>query len=246
MRLILALIFFLFTSISLSQESYGILNIDSEIHGASVFIDSQYVGLTPISNFKIKPGTYALKLKNPQIADWLEQDVVQKVEVKAGDTLNLFITFEKFIKINSIPFSAEILLGDSVIGLTPSVFKLREIFGKRLRIKKQGYDEAEILIDGKTTKFEINLVPKKEAEAELRTERRSRLNVALPIAGISLANGILSIYFKSKADALYNEYVSTGDPEKLNKMKQYDKIAGITLVIFELTAIIAIYTLMRE
>ncbi len=246
MRFIPTFLFFLFTSIIHSQENYSILNIDSEIHGASVFIDSEYVGLTPILNFKIKPGTYTLKLKNPQITNWLEQDVIQKIEIKANDTLNLFITFEKFVKINSIPFSAEILLGDSVIGLTPSVFRLREIVGKKLKIKKQGYEEAEILIDGKTMKFEVNLVPKKGAETELRTERKSRLNVALPIAGISLANGILSIYFKSKADAIYNEYIKTGDAEKLNKVKQYDKIAGITLVIFELTAIIAIYTLMRE
>ncbi len=240
------LIFLFFLATSFAQEEYAILNIDSEIHGASVFINSEYIGLTPLYNFKIKPGTYILKLKNPQITDWLEQDFVQKIEVRSGDTLNFFISFEKFIKINSIPFSAEIVLGDSVIGTTPSVFKLKDIIGKRLKIKKQGYDEAEIFIDGKTKKFEITLTPRKGAETELRTEHKSRLNIVLPVAGLSLANGILSIYFKSKADALYNEYIQTGDPEKLNKVKQYDKISSITLIIFEITAIIAIYTLMKE
>lgn len=237
----------LISSISLrGQDKYGILNISSEINGAVVYIDSDIIGLTPILNFKIKAGTYTLKVKNPKPTDWLEQDVVQKIEIKENDTLNLFISFEKFIKINSIPFSANILIGDSIIGTTPSIFKMKDLLGKRLKIVKKGYSEAEIIVDGKTQRIEVNLNPKNGAETELRMETRNKLNTVLPIAGISLTSGIISIYFKAQADKLYSEYLQSGDPEKLKTVKTYDKVAGVTLVIFELTAILAIYILMKN
>ncbi len=230
----------------MGQDKYGVLNIDSEVKGAVVYLDSALIGSTPISNFKVKVGTYTLKVKNPEPTDWLEQDIVQKIGIKENDTLNLFITFEKFIKINSIPFSANILLGDSIIGTTPSIFKMKDLLGEKIKIVKKGHNEVEILIDGKTQRIEVNLSPKNGAETELRTEPRNKLNVVLPIAGISLTSGIISIYFKTQADKLYNEYLQSGDPEKLNTVKTYDKVAGVTLVIFEITAILAIYLLIKN
>lgn len=229
-----------------SQEKYGTININTEPAGAFTYIDSEFVGKTPITNLKVKPGTYTLKLKNPEISSWLEQDFVQKIEVKENDTMNLHITFEKFIKINSNPFSATILLGDSTIGTTPAIFKMKDLLGKSLKLVKKGYNDAEIFVDGKTDKIEVNLTPHNGAETELRTEPKNKLNITLPIAGVSLASGITSIYFKTKADKLYDEYLKTGNPEKLNTIKTYDKIAGITLVIFEVTAIFAIYILMKN
>lgn len=245
MKLLLFIV--LISSINLvGQDKYGVLNIDSEIKGALVYLDSMLIGSTPISNFKVRVGTYTLKVKNPEPTDWLEQDVVQKIEIKENDTLNLFITFEKFIKINSIPFSADILLGDSIIGTTPSIFKMKDLLGKKIKIVKKGYNEVEILVDGKTQRVEVNLSPKNGAETELRTEPKNKLNMVLPVAGISLTSGIISIYFKTQADKLYNEYLQSGDAGKLNTVKTYDKIAGVALVIFELTAIFAIYLLMKN
>lgn len=229
-----------------SQEKYGTLNINTEPSNAFAYIDSEFIGRTPITNLKVKPGTYTLKLKNPEIADWLEMDIVQKIEVKENDTLNLHITFEKFIKINSTPFSANILLGDSVIGTTPAIFKLKDLLGKNLKLMKKGYNDAEIFIDGKNNKIEVNLIPRNATDTELRTEPKDKLNIVLPIAGISLASGITSIYFKAKADKLYDEYSKTLDPEKLNTVRTYDKIAGIALIIFEATTIFAIYLLMKN
>jgi len=242
----LPIIILLISTILTGQDKYGILNINSEIEGAMVYIDSEPVGLTPILNFKVKAGHHTLKVKNPESTDWLGLDVVKEIEVKENDTLNLFITFEKFIRINSIPFSANILIGDSIIGTTPSIFKMKDLIGKRIKITKTGYNDAEIFIDGKTQRVEVNLTPKNGAEEELRREPKNKLNLALPIAGISLTSGIISVYFKAQADKLYNEYIQSGDTEKLNTVKTYDKIAGITLLIFEFTAILAIYTLMKD
>ncbi len=228
------------------QDKYGILNINSETQGASVYIDSEFVGVTPISNFKVKAGTHTLKVKNPKTTDWLEQDVVQQIEIKENDTLNLFIEFEKFIKINSNPFLADILLGDSTIGTTPAIFKLKDLLGKKLKMTKNGFNEVEIYIDGKTPKIEVNLTPKDVSELELRVEPKNKLTKVLPIASISLITGAFSVYFKTQADKLYDEYTRSGDAEKLNTMKTYDKIAGITLIAFELTTILSIYLLIKN
>ncbi len=230
----------------LAQEKYGFININTEPSGALIYIDSTFVGRTPLINMKIETGTYTLNLKYPKITDWLEKDVTQKIEIKENDTLNLFISFEKLIKINSIPFSADILLEDSVIGTTPAIFKMRDLLGKSLKIRKKGYSEVEVFIDGKNQNIEVNLPQQPGAESELRTKPRDKLKSVLPIAGLSLASGVVSIYFKAQADKLYDEYLKTGDANKLNTVKTYDRVAGVTLLIFELTTIIAIYKLLRE
>ncbi|MEN3038533.1 MAG: PEGA domain-containing protein [Candidatus Kryptonium sp.] len=242
------ILIFLFLTIQLafSQAKYGFVNINTEPSGSFVYIDSELVGQTPIVNLKIKVGTYTLKIKNPELSDWLEQDISQRIEIKENDTLNIFITFEKFVKIDSNPFSADIFLGDSIIGTTPAIFKLKNLLGKTLKITKKGYKDAEVFIDGKTRKIEVNLTPQNGVETELRTEPKDKLKTVIPIVGVGLANGIISVYFKSKADKLYEEYLKTGDIEKLNAVKTYDKISGLTLVIFELTTAIAIYLLLKE
>lgn len=241
------LIFLFFTiQLVLSQERYGFVNINTEPNGAFVYIDSELVGRTPIVNLKIKVGTYTLKIKNPELSDWLEQDITQKIEIKENDTLNLSLTFEKFIKISSNPFSADIFLGDSVIGTTPAILKLKNLLGKTLKITKKGYKDAEVFVDGKTQKIEVNLTPQNGIETELRTEPKDKLKTVIPIAGASVASGVISVYFKAKADKLYEEYLKTGDISKLNAVRTYDKIAGLTLIIFELTTAIAVYILLKD
>ncbi len=236
----------LFVSKVFAQDDFGFLSINSEPQKALVYIDSELIGLTPIVNLKVKSGTYILKVKNPEISDWLESDYEQKIEIKVGDTLNLFVTFDKYVKINSIPFGADIFLGDSILGVTPSIFKLRELVGKRLKISKKGYEEVEIFVDGKARKIDVNLKPKNGIDDELRRGSRDKLKMVLPIAGVSLSSGLVSIYFKMKADALYDEYVKTGDTGKLNTIKTYDRISAFTLIIFEATTLLGIYILLSD
>jgi len=246
-KMIFLLVFLLSISADVfTQEKYGFININTEPSGALVYIDSTFVGRSPLINMKIKSGTYTLNLKYPKTTDWLEKDIVQKIEVKENDTLNLFISFEKLIKINSIPFSADIFLGDSIIGTTPTIFKMKDLLGKSLKIRKKGYGEVEVFIDGGSRNIEVSLPQQPGAESELRTKPKDRLKSVLPIAGLSLASGAVSVYFKMQADKLYGEYLKTGDPEKLNTVKTYDKVAGVTLLIFELTTIVAIYILLKE
>jgi hypothetical protein len=242
----LVIFILVFVSKVFAQDDFGLLNINSEPEKALVYIDSKLIGLTPVTNLKVKPGTYILKVKNPEISDWLESDYEQRIDVRAGDTLNLFVTFDKYVKINSIPFGADIFLGDSILGVTPSVFKLKELVGKRLKISKKGYDEVEIFIDGKARKFEVNLKPKNGVDEELRKGSRDKLKMVLPIAGISLSSGLVSIYFKTKADALYDEYLKTGDAGKLNTIKTYDRVSAFTLIIFEATTLLGIYILLSD
>lgn len=246
MKMLFLFLIFLISLNLYSQEKFGVVNINTEPSGAFVYIDSELVGRTPIANLRIKTGTYTLKLKNPEIANWLEQDITQKIEIKENDTLNLYITFEKFIKINSNPFSADILIGDSIIGTTPAIFKIKDLVGKNLKIKKKGYNDTEVFVDGKTQKIEINLTPRNGAETELRTESKNKLNIILPIVGIGLASGITSIYLKSKADKLYEQYLKSQEPSKLERVKNYDKAAGLTLLLFEATLIFSIFLLLQN
>ena len=66
----------------------GVLHIDSDVPGASVFIDRQYVGVTPLTAPNVAPGTHQLNVSAPGYSG-----IAQTVDVEPGPR-DLVFTFK--------------------------------------------------------------------------------------------------------------------------------------------------------
>jgi hypothetical protein len=224
----------------------GYLSVSTDIPNAPVYINSRFIGYTPVVNFPISPGRSTLRVKNPDYTNWYARDIVMEIDVSGGDTLELNLKFERFIKINSNPFGATVSLNDSILGTTPVILKAEKIIGKKLKLSRSGYEDMEIIVDEKSFNISVDLIPMDSSGGELRIKEENKFHLIIPIAIIGLASGLTSIYFKMNADKFYEQYLEIQDPTLLDKTRRYDKAAGIALVIFEISMAISIYLLLSK
>ena len=67
----------------------GLLHIDSDVPGAQVFIDRQYIGVTPLTAPNVSPGTHRLNVSSPGY-----DGIAQSVDVEPGPR-NLLFNFKE-------------------------------------------------------------------------------------------------------------------------------------------------------
>jgi hypothetical protein len=67
----------------------GVLHIESDVPGAQVFIDRQYIGVTPLTAPNVSPGTHRLNLSAPG-----HDGIAQSVDVEPGPR-NLLFSFNE-------------------------------------------------------------------------------------------------------------------------------------------------------
>jgi len=212
-------------------------NVDSSV----VFIDADRKGLTPLSLSDLAPGTHHLVLQHPDAESWLTSSITDSIRVVAGQPLTLRFSFEPRYLIQSTPFDAEVVVGDSVIGKTP----LRLSAGPFLlpdrkatfTIRKQGYETSTV--DMRTVQRGVlsvtlrNLWDTSENHETLFRPDNGRISkpfrMTLAIAGTVLS-GTAAAYFKIKADDRYLGYRHSGSPDLLAQSQRLDTAAAVALV----------------
>ena len=95
---------------------HGYLNVHSTPSLARVYINGEYIGKTPIKNYKLLEGTYTLEIALPNYKEHKET-----VTIMPGETTDINVTLISigFLSINSEPSGAEIFIDGKYIGKTP-------------------------------------------------------------------------------------------------------------------------------
>lgn len=162
--------------------------------------------------------------------------------------------------INTSPQNAEVYLNSSLIGSTPLRFfnDIIDTVNKNtilLRLKSYNdflftFDRAEVPIYKN-----IALLPLKNFTANNDLVRKNGSNLfktprkVVPLVltgGVSLGSAFFSFYFKRLANDRYNEYLNTGDRDKLNLTKKYDIYSGVALGILQVAFVSFLYYLLFE
>jgi hypothetical protein len=150
------------------------------------------------------------------------------------------------VELESEPSGAEIFVGDSLLGKTPMRVQLMLIDSIAVWYPSRDAWNAQVLRpdkDGPKAGEGVRLLrfnaqelflgaPAGSAMKRQQTLRLPSSDVLIP-AGFGLAAGIAAVIFKQKADALYNDYVQTGDYSLLSQTKKYDIYAGVSLALLQ-------------
>lgn len=120
-----------------SQE--GWIRIQTTPAAATVEVDGQLVGLTPIDQQKIKPGEHTLKINKPEYYE----ELVMTVMITARQTVSIDTTLKVTggLKVTSIPDSAQIFIKGQLLGLTNFETKRMPVGAATLTIRKAGYKD---------------------------------------------------------------------------------------------------------
>jgi hypothetical protein len=163
--------------------------------------------------------------------------------------------------INSFPQNAEVYFNGNKTGNTPFRFifsSADSVNGIDIVVKKKGYIDFSFRINkdelplNKTIDL-ISSVKKPSIKDNLVTEKKSSLfkskRKIVPIVISSFFAGTgaaLGFIFKSKANENYDQYVLSGDREKLDETKKYDLLSGISLAAFQVGFTSLIYFLLID
>ncbi|MEO8209925.1 MAG: PEGA domain-containing protein [bacterium] len=230
------------SSVPDTAKSYRI-SIISNLEDAKIYLDTSYIGKTPLLDYAVKEGKYVLKVVNPKsLLDWENENEVMNLNLSGDTTINLNFNYYYYFDTN--PFNASVFKNDSLMGLTPLRFFSQDELSGNLVIKRKNY--KDFVFDLKNYNFEtgenitlqskgkesINDIVYKNRGTQFKTRRN--LYTVIGMGAASIVGGYFAIKFKNKANTAYDNYVSTGNTAQLNESNSNDTYFVISLVLMQM------------
>jgi len=233
-------------------EAPARLLVASDVPGARVFLDGSEAGVTPLTIGSLGAGIHELEVRPPNEASWLMRTVRRSVQLAPGETLEWTAVVAPSLLFQTIPSGAEVLLGDSLLGVTPVVLDRGVLAGARPPVvRRNGY--APVILSpavagGSRDAFTLPLDltdPGMTPEDPFRPPPVSPLPKILA-AGGAVAAGAMAAALKVQADNSYDEYLLTGDPALKADAHVYDTEAAMALVATQACLVLLAYLLFKE
>ena len=227
------------------------LTVSSEPAGARVYLDTVFVGVTPLS-LDSQEGTLTLRLLGSEVSSWLTPVRLDTLTLREGQDTTVHYRLVSRHYLNSVPSGASVFWGDSLAGLTPLVFADSLLGGGvRLSLRMEGYREARISPADLTAGTLI--LPLSPIPGELPAQKAMALGLTtddhlrLHLSGYStLLFGLMTAYLKSRADVANEAYLKTQDPAFLARRNRLDQQAAISIIATEISLGLFIYFLLLE
>ena len=225
------------------------LNVHSNISGVKIYLDTMFLGVTPLDSVSVEGGTHIMKSIHPDSRSWLQSSIVETVVVQAGEHLNRMARFPVVYRITSEPYGAEIRLGDSVVGRTPLSLPLtsEKAF---VTFSMEGFDDETVPVTSETREVHVLLRSKTGSPSDpnsFLSLEQSKNSLPLYITtGATVVTGLAAAYMKIKADNYYGSYRQTGDVARLDHVRRLDLLSGISLAASQLSLLTLTYFLLSR
>ena len=217
------------TTVVPSQCTLTIQTTPESVH---VMLDGKIMGTTPLELDSIAPGTHILLLQHPDVESWLTMPLEDTIDVKEGESRTLRYALRTKYFISSIPFGADVVLDDSVLGTTPYIAPAG-LTHKSLLLRSPGYESIDVALGGKPViSATLNKIWQNEDRTSyFATSMVTRSNtVGLYVSGAAtILSGVAAAYFKVKADDRYQQYLISGNDNMLSQTHRLDTAAGISI-----------------
>lgn len=215
--------------------------IHTNLPEAYVFADSVLVGTAGQEVFQIPTSAEHLRLVPPSIDTWSVPPLTRSLASAAEtDSVVLTMRFPYRYRVETIPFGATVTLhtpdgSRQELGVTPLTYEVEEPLAGTLVVERLGY-MAERIDPGVDlwNRSVISLAPvlrtqEENAEVAWTPPRKRRRWINYAAFGLAATAGAMSVYYKFKADDLYDEYRRTGDPSLQPRISAFDDRALIAL-----------------
>lgn len=230
-------------SLEIDSVKYYSISVKTNVENAEVFLDTMFIGRTPLDTYKVKEGTYDLKIINPiSLKEWSNYAINKEIFVSADTLLNY--EFSYFYFISTTPFNVKVFNNDSLLGETPLRFYSDKMLKGFLNFNKKDYRDKVFDLSNYDFKTGLNLelLPKgsetvndlvyKDRSTQFKTKRP-----LLPIFGTALltvGSGIFAINYKQSANIEYDNYLRTGNTTFLDNANNDDTVFTVSIILMQL------------
>ena len=220
--------------------------------GADIYVDSVYVGKSPLRNFSVVQGSHFIKAFYPSVFSWNPLIVVDSLEVVPGANSEKQIILGTQLRVQTDPAGSTVTIGGTIAGTTPLYLQLPGLVRENLFISKLGYDTLVVPIGDQHAG---SVVAKLNPRAGFPRGTISGVAGGVPNSdqwltyasgATMIGSGVLSAYLKDRANREFDRYMSTKDPGSLSATRRLDKGAAAALAVSQISFAILAYILLSE
>ena len=230
------------------------INVYSKHEGVGIRIDSIWIGKTPIHNYPISSGKHTVEAINAEPGIWQNANYMAEVNIPSRRDTTIWVKFEKWVKINSIPYHAQLFYENNLMGKTPINISFQENQGKLFRLEKQGFETTEFTLSSDepyTIKMHpLNINPAESEQSFFYSMVHNRFKLKMLLITGSVVTHWMAFALKNVADDNINKYHKTTNPAEMekywNETRRYDRYSEISLGVSYAFLSGLIYTVMRR
>lgn len=238
-----------------SGQADGWISIVSVPSGAEVFIDSVFVGRTPLKRHAIFRGQHRLRLIYPWTTAWNAVERVETVEISSDAHLEKAFELGTVLSFNTLPSGVQVTHQGSILGTTPMYYHTQSLLKGELKLSKPGFHPITVpLASDSIALTPIRLRPIQnldvpdlpEVLASSSMSGRENNWVATAAGSAMLVSGVLAAYLKDQANGNFDSYVRTKDPGLLARTNRLDRQSAAALIVSEVSFAILTYLLLFD
>ena len=248
MRIFLTIVI-LFLS-EMVHAQVGRLSVYSEPTGAEMYLDSSYVGRTPVAESEVLEGMHRIRLFTPSARDWNAIPRFETVRVAEGEQVRKTVELGTSLTVHSIPYGAEVFLNGENLGTTPLYYRTPRTVKAEIILRKQGFEPKTI--DASMPAGVVTLTPTDdmnggaEVEFEAAPDSEFRRWGTYSSAAVMVISGVVAAYYKDRANNRFDSYLSTNDPGALASTERNDRRSAMALVFTQISFGVLSYLLLSE
>jgi hypothetical protein len=240
MRVIITLSLLFQIGLSWAQENSANLSIFATPLNVKVRLNAVVLGNTPLLNVKLDPGVYQIEAIAPEPGIWNNTNILKEIQLHAGQDTAVYFQFPTMVKINSIPFHAQLTFENRFIGFTPLFIDFGQFHGKVLHLEKTGYQTDQfILSSAQSQLFTLEpldfTITREESNSFFSSLLHTRVKSKFLFLTGTVVSHWLAFYLKNLADDNYDRYQTTGNPQLMQKYwentQKYDRWSDISIGI---------------
>ena len=232
----------------------GRVSVTTDPSGADLFLDSLYLGKTPLVNVVVPAGTHAVRVVYPSAFSWNALAKVETVHVAAESHLNRIIELGTHAVITTDPEGGRVMYQGVELGRTPLFLRRSAKVTGELTVEKEGYIPQKVLLAAARPSTSIRLQAMPETLAHASPEilpanyDLSGTDNWVTYTSVSsmIVSGVLSAHFKHQANKDFDAYLLTKDPALLNSTRRLDNWAAVTFVLTQVSFAVLTYVLLFD
>jgi hypothetical protein len=237
------------------SDSTGTASIITEPAGADIYVDSVFIGKSPITGITLARGTHRIRAFYPSVFAWNAIMMRDSLKVSGADQQERRMNIGEVLRIQSDPPGGIVRYGGAELGPTPLYTRLPSIIAGDLIIQKDGYDSLRVPF-GEVHRglLRVQLSPRNESGVSSRPSDVLGVNGAIPrdhmmtyaSAATMIVSGVASAIMKDRANRNFDAYLQSNNPADLSSTRSLDRGAAAALIVSQISFAVLAYFLLSE
>jgi hypothetical protein len=236
-------------------DSAGTVTITTEPAGADVYIDSLFVGKSPLRGVTLERGSHRIRAFYPSVFAWNASMIQDSLTVTDANETEKRLELSEVLRVQSDPPGGIVRYRGAELGPTPLYTSLPSMIAGDLVVQKEGYDSLLVPAGERTNGLiRVKFSQQIGGGSFSRPSDVLGVNGAIPrdymmtyVSGAAMiVSGVASAVMKDRANRNFDAYLLNNNPADLSATRRLDRGAAATLIVSQISFAVLAYFLLSE